>query len=120
MLVGASKKVQRDSRFRARHERPGLRLAQNRIVVGRRAGSLARAGHVRTASRDVQIVDDRADHVGVLDRSRNPMAVVDEEPEAENDEHPTRDQRNLRDERGLWILMRDEEDQADVRELGHE
>jgi len=43
---------------------------------------------VRSAGRDVQIVDDRGDHVGVLDRFRNPMAVVDEEPEAEHDEHP--------------------------------
>jgi len=89
--------------LRARHGRTGIGLAQNRVVVGRRAGTLTRAGHVRAASRDVQVVDDCADHVGVLNRTRDPMAVVDKEPEAEHDEHPTRDQRDLRDERRLRI-----------------
>jgi hypothetical protein len=75
---------------------------------------------MRAAGCHVQIVDDRADHVGVLDRSRDSMAVVDEEPEAEHDEYPGRDQRDLRDERRLRILMRDEEDEADVHERAHE
>ena len=48
------------------------------------------------------------------------MAVVDKEPEAEHDEHPTGEQRNLRDERRLLILMRNEEDEADVHERAHE
>jgi hypothetical protein len=57
------------------------------------AGTLARASHVRAAGCDIQVVDDRADHVGVLNRTRDPMAIVDKEPEAEHDEHPARDQR---------------------------
>jgi hypothetical protein len=78
---------------------------------------------VRSAGGDVQVVDDRANHVGVLDRFRNSMAVVDEEPETEHDEHPGHDQRDLRDlrdERRPWILMRDQEDEADVHERAHE
>jgi hypothetical protein len=108
------------SALRARHDRAGLSLAQDRGGVGRRAAALATARQVRAAGRDIQVVDDRADHVGVLDRSCDPMAVVDEEPEAEHDEHPAREQRDLRDKRRLRILMRDEEDEADVHERAHE
>jgi hypothetical protein len=75
---------------------------------------------VRAASRNVQVVDDRADHIGILDRCRDPMTVVDEESETQHDEYPARDQRDLRDERRLRILMRDEEDKADVYERTHE
>jgi hypothetical protein len=74
---------------------------------------------VQAAGRHVQIVDDRSDHVGALDRFRNPMVVVDEEPEAEHDERPARNQRDLRDERRPRILMRDQEDEA-VHERAHE
>lgn len=70
--------------------------------------------------RDVQVVDDCGDHVGILDRFGDTMAEVDQEPEAEHDEQPTRDQRDLRDKRRLRILMRDEEDEADVHERAHE
>ncbi len=86
------------SALRARHDRAGLSLAQNCGVVGCGSGALARAGHVGAAGRDVQIVDDARDHVGVLDRCRDPMAVVDEEREAADDQHPARDERDLRDE----------------------
>ena len=75
---------------------------------------------MRADGRDVQVVDDRADHVGVLDRCRDPVAVVDEEREADDDEHPARDQRDLRDERRLRVLVGDEEAQADVDERAHE
>jgi hypothetical protein len=51
------------SALRARHDRASLSLAQNRDVVGHRAGALSRPGHVRSAGRDAQVVDDRGDHV---------------------------------------------------------
>src|SRR5258706_448660 len=75
---------------------------------------------MRTAGRDVQVVDDRTDHVGILNRCRDTMAVVDEEPETKHHEHPARNQRDLGDERRLRILMRDEKDEADVYERAHE
>ena len=68
------------SALRARYNRAGLSLAGNRGIVGRRSSSLASAGHVRSAGRYVQIVDDGADHVRVLDSPRISMAVVDQEP----------------------------------------
>lgn len=108
------------STLSARHNRAGFRLAQNRGIVGRRARALSRPRCVCTASRNVQIIDDRADHIGVLNRCRDAMAVVGEEPKTHNDKHPTRDQRDLRDERRLRILMRNEKDDADVYKRAHE
>ena len=48
------------------------------------------------------------------------MAVVDEKSETEHYERPTRDERNLRDERRPRVLVRDKEDKADVHECAHE
>jgi len=48
------------------------------------------------------------------------MAVINEESEAEHDEHPARDKRYLGDVRRRRILMGDEEDEADIHERAHE
>ncbi len=104
----------------AQYGRACVGLALNRGVFGRYAHALARTGDVCGAGRDIQVVDDCADHIGVLDRSGDPMAVIDEESKAEHDEHPTRDEGDLGDERRACILVRDEEDQANVHERAHE
>lgn len=76
----------------ARHCRAGISLAQDRIIVGQGAGAPTRSGCMSAAGGDIQIVDNRADHVRVLDRFRNSMAVVDQETKPKYDERPTRDQ----------------------------
>ena len=75
---------------------------------------------MRADDRRVEVVHDARDHVGVLDRGRDAVAVVDEEREAADDEQPARDERNLRDEARVGVLVRDQEAQADVDERPHE
>ena len=48
------------------------------------------------------------------------MAVDDEKAEARDDQQPRRDERHLRDEPGVCVLVCHEEDEAEVHERRHE
>jgi hypothetical protein len=101
---------------RARHDSASVSLPLDRGVIGRWTGPLVRSALMRADHCRVQFVRDASDHVGILDRRRNAMAVVDKEREAGNYQHPARNQRDLRDEPRRGVLVCDQEAQADVDE----
>ena len=67
-----------------------------------------------------KIVHDAADGVRVLDEDGYAMAVEDEKGEGSEDEEPAGDERDLRDEGTVLILVGDEEDEEHIDEGTHE
>src|SRR5208337_5584429 len=69
------------------------------------AASLSTSACVRMDYRWPQVIDDARDHVRILDGSGNAMAVIDEEGKTRDHEEPARDERDLRNEGRLRVLV---------------